>query len=86
MAARLSNRPRSRPEPSVQQPAAASVSMGAVLDEPADHHTGNPCGDEHDPHGCLGVSEHVAEADVISVVERHHDDRGDKHRGDDEPQ
>ena len=55
-----------------------SVAMGAVLHEPADHHTRDSGDHQHDPHRCLGVSEHVAEPDVVSIVEAHDDNRGDR--------
>lgn len=56
-----------------------------MLQEPADHHTDHASGHESDPHRRLGISEYVAQPDVVSVVERHDDDRCDKGGHDKEP-
>ena len=60
--------------------------MRAVLQEPADHHADDPGGHKDDPHRRLGIPEHIAEANVLSIVERDDDQRRDEGGCDEESQ
>ena len=68
-----------------REPAARAVSAAVrtVLDEPADHDTGETGSDEHRPHRGVGLADDVTDFDGLAVVEGDGDDHRDDDRRDD---